>query len=244
MATHKSIYEASMDALKLFNLVHPYMPLIEYHKRLNMIVDKITTIQKPIQETIEFYQRISKEIEDAENNYLYRLANEEITHERDKTAKLEQRNIDLERDILEYEKVIMGVRIAQCKINNKHTKEPIMSLKPNITLSQIVKLHEALHTLFDATIDQWRNLFSENITEFTTPIVVSKYASDVRVLFYYLKEERLITVDNYPSIIEKSKAFSRNSKPLTAKQLHKPTEYSCYPDVGSYVVIAEAVRAL
>lgn len=221
-------------------------PLALYFNEMQAIATRIASVQA----TIDNINQLCREFEDAkveaENNYYHNLYVEE--KEREMAAKDEsineaqKRNAELEALVLEQEKMLQKIRNL-INTTSQSQKIPTLSLKPCMTASQIVRLYEATKWLFTSTLDQWRNLFSEDIQVFDTPIVVtSKFKSDVRILFHYLQEKSLIDALNYPSILEKTGAFSYEGKIITARQLHKPTEYSNYPKIGNYIDIAETVK--
>lgn len=220
-------------------------PLFEYGLSLERILNNIATIPEPFKQINEFAQRVSNEVEEAENNYIYNLALEELEYETKRGAELTQQSAELEQRIKELEISLKTILTFKDTTRNKQQATKILTLKPLITFSQIVKLHETSQELFEATLEQWCNLFSEEIKEFEVPItVVSQYVSDVRVLFDYLKKRELIDVIRYSSILAKAKVFCFNDKIITAKQLNKPTEYNCYPHIGNYELIDNIVTAL
>lgn len=221
-------------------------PLALYFNEMQAIAARMASIQA----TADNINQLCREFEDekakAENNYYHRLYVEEKDREIEvKTkdlAEAKRREAELAARVYDLE-IALRVMTNFKQSDTKPHKKAVLSLKPCMTPSQIVRLYEATKWLFTSTLDQWRNLFSEDIQIFDPPIVVtSKFKSDVRMLFYYLHEKSLIDALNYPSILEKTGAFSYGGKIITARQLHKPTEYSNYPKIGNYIDIEEAVE--
>lgn len=221
-------------------------PLALYYAEMQAIATRILSIREPY----ENIDRICREFEnaktEAENNYYHRLyveeKEQEIAAKTKDLAEAKRREAELAARVYDLE-IVLRVMTNLKQSDTKPHKKAVLSLKPCMTPSQIVRLYEATKWLFTSTLDQWRNLFSEDIQIFDPPIVVtSKFKSDVRVLFYYLHEKSLIDALNYPSILEKTGAFSYGGKIITARQLHKPTEYSNYPKIGNYIDIEETVE--
>lgn len=223
-------------------------PLALYYAEMQAIAMRILSIREPY----ENIDRICREFEnaktEAENNYYHRLYVEEKEQEiaaktRD-LAKATRREAESAKRIHELE-IALRVMSSLAPPTPKPHKKAVLSLKPCITPSQIVRLYEATKWLFTSTLDQWRNLFSEDIQVFETPIIlISTYKSDIRVLFHYLKEYNLIDQRTYPSILENAKAFSHNREIITSKQLRKQTEYNNYPHIGNFAKINKIVKSI
>lgn len=223
-------------------------PLALYYAEMQTIVTRIASVQATTDNINQLCREFENEKTEAENNYYHRLYVEEkeqeiATQKRD-LAEANRREAESAKRIHELE-IALRVMSSLAPPTPKPHKKAVLSLKPCITPSQIVRLYEATKWLFTSTLDQWRNLFSEDIQAFETPIAVtSKYKSDVRILFHYLLEEHLIDNLNYPSILEKIKVFSYEGKIITARQLHKPTEYDNYPEIGNYINIKQIASDL
>lgn len=223
-------------------------PLALYFSELQAIATRIASIQA----TTDNINQLCREFEDAkaeaESNYYHRLYAEEKEREIEaKTRDLAEANCreaELAARVYDLE-IALRVITNLKQSDTKPHKKAVLSLKPCMTPSQIVQLYEATKWLFTSTFDQWRNFFSEDIQVFDDPIVVtSKFKSDVRILFYYLQKKSLIDALNYPSILEKTGAFSYEGKIITARQLHKPTEYDNYPEIGNYINIKQIASDL
>lgn len=120
---------------------------------------------------------------------------------------------------------------------------PGLSLKAELTQAHIKKLHTGLSGVFDATLEQWQSLFSNNIL-LKTPIRVLHHKSDVAVLFYYLREKEYVRNKNFPSILEQSNAFSFEGKIMTSKQIRATAQSSNFPLMGNSDLIETAITDL
>lgn len=223
-------------------------PLALYFTEMQAIAARIASVQATTDNINQLCREFENEKTAAENNYYHRLYVEEKEREIEaKTKDLAEAN----RHEAELAAQVHDLEIALRVVTNlkqsdtKPHKKAMLSLKPCMTPSQIVRIYEATKWLFTSTLDQWRNLFSEDIQVFETPInLISAYKSDIRVLFHYLKKYNLIDQSTYPSILAKTKAFSYKGVLITASQLHKPIEYNNFPDVGNYVKIQDIIKAL
>lgn len=223
-------------------------PLALYFRELQAIHIRITSTQATADNINQICRDFENAKTEAENNYYHRLYVEEKEQEiKAKNKEIDAanvRNAELDARVYELETTLRTMYSLNTPVSIPR-KKAALSLKPCITPSQIVRLYEATQWLFTSTLDQWRNLFSENIQVFDIPIAVtSKFKSDVRVLFHYLQKKSLIDTLNYPSILEKIGAFSYEGKIITARQLHKPTEYDNYPKIGNYIDIEEIVDSI
>lgn len=223
-------------------------PLALYFTEMQAIAARIASVQATTDNINQLCREFENEKTAAENNYYHRLYVEEKEREIEaKTkdlAEANRREAELAAQVHDLE-IALRVVTNLKQSNTKPHKKAMLSLKPCMTPSQIVRIYEATKWLFTSTLDQWRNLFSEDIQVFETPInLISAYKSDIRVLFHYLKEYNLIDQSIYPSILAKTKAFSYKGVLITASQLHKPIEYNNFPDVGNYVKIQDIIKAL
>lgn len=223
-------------------------PLALYFTEMQAIAARIASVQATTDNINQLCREFENEKTAAENNYYHRLYVEEKEREIEaKTKDLAEANrheAELAAQVHDLE-IALRVVTNLKQSNTKPHKKEMLSLKPCMTPSQIVRIYEATKWLFTSTLDQWRNLFSEDIQVFETPInLISAYKSDIRVLFHYLKEYNLIDQSIYPSILAKTKAFSYKGVLITASQLHKPIEYNNFPDVGNYVKIQDIIKAL
>jgi hypothetical protein len=226
-------------------------PLYDYGLHLQEIQTRFTTpeIVKSIQSLNDWRNEIETAKTKAEANLWYNLAVEdyefEKSRDKDKITELEIKNAEAYQRILEQEIAIKTMlRLSNTQPTKQQQAKPT-TLKPNVTQSQIVRLYEATKGIFEATAEQWRAVFSETEIQLSEPIQAVAVA-DIAVLFYYLKEREFIETSKYPSIIERTKAFSINVKTVTAKQLNKSkSENYNFPHTGkNYIKIEKVVRSL
>lgn len=217
------------------------LPVVTYAQELSNILANLATPLPVIYNADGFINKIIADKEAAENNYYHNFVvndyEQELTTERAEKEKMQRRVYELEITLRE----ILKVKYVEPKA----TKTAILSLKPNLTPTQITRLSELTTGIFQATIKQWCNLFSENIQEFTEPIeLTSSYLTDVRLFFEKLLQKRYIETNKYPSILYRSKAFSRNNDIITAKQINATKSNSNYPYIGNYDEINDIIERL
>jgi hypothetical protein len=133
--------------------------------------------------------------------------------------------------------------------NNKQPQRYAKTLNPCITTSQITRLYTGLQGIFEATPKQWTALFSETEIQIKEPIK-AKAVADIALLLLQLHRCKFIKAKEYAAIIGRTKAFSFNGKPITAKQINATKERSNWwkdqtPIIGdNYTTINKAVTAL
>lgn len=160
---------------------------------------------------------------------------------------LERRNIKFEFEYFAFDSIFQFIDEAIERI--KHFEQTQLqykpkNLSPNLSLKQIRKLSEALADIFEATPKQWQALFSETEIQLSEPIKAFA-VSDIGILLYHLKERNLIEATKYPSIIERTKAFSINDIPIKAKQITDLKQNGNFPIIGkNHSKISKAVASL
>lgn len=217
--------------------------LYQYGLELQSIVEKFNNPILPSFNNIqELANEFIEEKQKAENNYYHNLVVEEYTQENE---QYKQRNVELEQQVKDLEATLRTLYniVPQPAKEQKYTSP--LSLKPNITPSQIVYLHESLKNIFEATLEQWKSLFSEKEINLLEPIK-GQAPADIAILLHYLKENELIEVSKYPSIIERTKAFSIDGKTVSAKQINKvKNENFNFPNIGKhYIKIQSVIESL
>lgn len=223
-------------------------PLALYFKDMNAIATRIASIEITCHNVNNLYREFIEAKTEAENNFYHRLyveeKEQEIAAKDEIIIKVNNRNAELETRILEYETAFRAINRLTSTIPHPRTPAAL-SLKSYMTPSQIARLYEDTKWLFTSTIDQWRNLFSENIQTFETPIILkSNFKADIHILFVCLKDRHLIDSHKYPSILERAKVFRTDGRIITAKQITKPVEYTHLPNVGNYDKIEAIIKAL
>ena len=190
---------------------------------------RLRELMRQKRELLEKIQALKESQREVENNQWHLMTCNELEREKEKSK---QQQIEIEQLEAKLTNVLATIELKQnsstaCK--KQYSK--IQNLSPNITTQQIKSLSVCLTSVFDATIEQWEALFSENSITMPTPIKANSIA-DISVLFYYLKQKEFIETSKYPSILERSKAFFVKNKTITAKQINKTKEYSNFPYIG------------
>jgi hypothetical protein len=210
-----------------------------------------TDILKYAIELQEDAKILIEEKEKVEATVWYQLTIEE--YERKLTQCSAESSVDKERirllekslaDLNEAKQLIKQVSDKFSSIDKESPKT--VSLRPNITPSQIIRLHTSFEWLFDATLEQWRNVLGENIVQPETSIKLkSRFIADLTIFFHYLHECGLIEMRTYAAICGSLCLFSHQGKPLTTKQIHKPKENPNWPNIGgNYVKIRDGIGKL
>jgi hypothetical protein len=223
-----------------------YKPLYEYGLGLQEIQIRFTApeIVKSFQSMQDLATEIHNAKSEVENNFWHNLTVEEYEFE---TEKDKEKITELEQKIIEQEKIIAAYQliVSVQQPQSKAQKPLSQTLRPNITQSQIARLYEYLKGIFEATPEQWRALFSETEIQLAKPIKAVAVA-DIVVLFHHLREREFVETSKYPSVLERTKAFSINDKIVTAKMINKPkAENYNFPLIGkNYDNINKAVSSL
>jgi hypothetical protein len=228
-----------------------YKPLYEYGLQLQKIQIRFTTpeIVKSFQSMQDLANNISEAKAEAENNFWHNITVEDYEFEKEKdkekNTKLKQQIIELERSNNNYLITIKTLsRLVSTQPKAQTKKELSRTLHPNITQSQIARLCENLKGIFEATPEQWRALFSETEIKLSKPIKAFA-PSDIGILLYHLKERNLIENTKYPSVIERTKAFSINGIPIISKQINDLKTNMNFPTIGkNYSKISKAVASM
>ena len=228
-------------------------PYIDYSVQLSCIsthykslVERIEKVNKPIKQISEIgkiYARLEEAKEEAENNLWHKLIMDEYNTERVeselKITELNTKIVKMEKAISSYKYIILSGLNEQ-----KQPQAKVKNLLPNITTSQITRLYNGLKGIFTATPEQWKSLFSETEIQLSTPIE-ARAVSDVGILLHYLKEMRLIGYSNYPSVIERTKAFVVGEMQITAKKITDLKSNYNFPTIGkNYSSISRIIQSL
>jgi hypothetical protein len=166
---------------------------------------------------------------------------------REKAKKLENQNTEIRSE----NSVLATTLETNYKYLHKEKpqKKPANTLTPNINEKQITLLSEKLKGIFEATLKQWRALFSETEIQLLEPIKAEAVA-DVALLLVQLHRHKFIKAKEYAAIIGRAKAFSFSGKIITAKQINATKERSDWwketpPIIGSnYSRINKSVESL
>lgn len=254
---------------KISNITHPYLSWLNdlqgFHDKIRGCFNWLESVrlELPAEDFFESMQQLHKSIEaiindkkECENNIWHLLTEEELQETTEKlqviTKEFEKINTKYENLEEKYRTLKEEIGLAMLEYQEKKanktisTKTTIQTLKPNITIKQIEKIALDLSFIFQSSINQWEDLFSNNIPIFEKPIVLkSKTLSDIAILFHWLKEYEFIENNNYPSILERCKVFTFHGEIITARQITKPKENTNFPDIGeNYIKISEIVEFL
>lgn len=200
----------------------------------------------------EYYYELSKrkEISDHKKHYLneYKDTTEEeikskilSRYPRTEPSEFEDWHLTLYKRKLKELPNYNATKTAPIKKPQKPT------LKPNfddIDL-QIDILVEGTKKIFVSNKEQWKNLFSKNIIEFTKPIELRKGTTiqDLRLFLDSLKHNDLIKKSGFNKIIEESKAFIFDGNLITANNLKHATSGN-YPNTANSDTIKETFKSL
>jgi len=232
-------------------------PLYEYGLNLQKIQTAFTTpeIVKSFQSMKDLANEFEESKTKVENEFYYKITVEdyefEETKDKEKITALEAENEkekaekeELRQRVLELEIAVRNMFRLSLQPQAKAKQSPARTLRPNITVSQIARLCEEMKGVFEATAEQWRALFSETEIQLAEPIK-AKTTTDIGILLFYLKEKNLIETKNYPSILERVKAFSIGGEIVTSKQISDTKQQENFPIAGKYYSkIEKAVTTL
>jgi hypothetical protein len=110
---------------------------------------------------------------------------------------------------------------------------------------QIDIIIKATEEIFISNKEQWTNLFSDDIKEFTKPIELKDKTTiaDLRLFLDSLKHNDLIKKSSFNKIIEESKAFLFDGNLITANNLKHATGGN-YPNTANSHIIKETFKSL
>ena len=110
---------------------------------------------------------------------------------------------------------------------------------------QIEIIIKKTEQIFTSEKTQWKNLFSDDIKEFTKPIELKDKATiaDLRLFLDSLKNNDLIKKRSFNKIIEESKAFIFDGNLITANNLKHATGGN-YPNTANSNIIKETFKSL
>ncbi len=146
-----------------------------------------------------------------------------------------------------------GLKLVQRVIKELKQPQPLnstkkLSLNPNFDdpQGQIKTIHENSTDLFDATLEQWQNLFSENIQVFTKPIPLKESITimDLRLFLDTLHSKGLIKNKRFNKLLENINAFSINGNTIKAKSYADAIQNQNYPNTTNRNKIDEIFTSL
>lgn len=224
---------------KTINLDNPPRPKIT-HKEVfeNRYNEFVKEIEKEINKLNE-YVEVEKEILKCEQRtstqekfFCYTKLNKTyLDHLQNSELLLKKANLKAyTEDINLYTPFVQKIESRLSELKQTNYKAPVskitpnkplkkISLNTNLSQSEIVKLHNDLKPYFVSTLEQWQNLFSEDITPFKTPIKVNRGVTIVMIGAIFKELEKRGIAEQWKSIIEKSKAFEKSNKIIKASSL-------------------------
>ena len=222
---------------------------LQYFKAQTDLLNILNTIDKhpytaQIQEIKKGIQRLEKEKKQFENNYFFK------EYEKERKAEIQA----LKNQLQEAEN--HAFKIATDLLNKayKISKEKAHTLPKKLTLNpyfddqngQIKTIHKETQTLFISSLEQWENLFSNNIQEFQTPIKLKPNTkiSDLRLFLDMLHQKGLIKNSRFNKLLQNVKAFSFNGSIITANQYKDAKQIQNYPNTLNYNKIKGVFNAL
>lgn len=187
----------------------------------NPVLERFKEVEKSQKKFIESKVRAEKEL-------YHQLTERELSRSVNDNKELEKEINRLKEQIKNNDEI---VRLAFAVVeNNKPQNLPttikkrvsVNTLNPNFDdpKTQINTIYEVTSPLFISNIEQWENLFSDNIKPFEKSIILKPTTTlnDLREFFNFLLANRL-TLKLGLKDLETVKAFNYNGSTVTAKQL-------------------------
>lgn len=168
----------------------PCSALGTYANELQSIAANFTKQNYTFDNINKSLDKLIEDKETAENNYYHNFVVEDYERELDLKNKELAEQIEKTKDFETALRVMERLKPRPYKANAPNK----LTLTSNLTATQITKLYKDTQGIFEATLDQWVNLFSEDIKEFEKPIkLTSANLADVSILFRFLR--RLFTIE-------------------------------------------------
>lgn len=201
-----------------------------YNKARELFYNDLAAVaENPVITTLKYLEsstrEFSKSKERVENEIYYQLTEAEL---KEKTTEVEEQKKELERLREQVKKDAEKVKLATFIIENSKKPAPPkppkpLTLKPNFTDAefQIKTLHDNSKFMFVATLEQWQNLFSDEIKPFPVPIELRRGVTlaMLREFINGLIGYKVISKRGTLNTLEKVNVFSFDNSKVTAKQL-------------------------
>lgn len=146
----------------------------------------------------------------------------------DEVDKLKREKDELAKELIEKDKLLKLFTATARKVERMKTNVPptkkVMTLNETIEPQLIRQIHTATSELFEATYEQWENLFSKDI-QTMQPIRFKKDTTlaDLREILMALEYGDVLPHGGVHTTIERVKAFEFNLKHVSATQLNEAT---------------------
>lgn len=213
--------------------------LLAYNENPN-----IKSINK-ISENVREFKEAKKE---AESNIWYQITYNELNEQNQIQAKELQKlkaKIQNQKNIVEMANFIVSKHKAP--VTQKTKTKPI-TLSPNFDdfNGQTKAICNLTASLFVSSLEQWQNLFSNDIQVFKIPIELKSNTtiSDLRLFLDTLYHKGLIKKQRFNKILENVKAFSYEGKALEARQYKNGRQIENYPNTKNSIKVSEIFAAL
>lgn len=215
LKTSLAIYDNSLE--KLFNDLNIYenTPALKSLTELQTSLDEFAEAKNEVEGNI-WHEWTEAELKEKETeNEALKLEMEALKQSINAlTAQIEE----------DAEKVEMVKFIMQ---NHAPKPKPRLITKRSLNPSfqdfeaQVKVIAETSTPLFNATLDQWKNLFSDEIKPFKKPIELKQETtfSDLRSFMDAFKTQKLIRNGKFNSLLEGVNAFSKDGQTVTAQNL-------------------------
>jgi hypothetical protein len=219
LANYEKTFLNLKDAIKVYNQ-NPYFEQLE---KINKSLKEFNEDKKAVEDNV--YHLLTVDELEIKNKKIEQLENEKKVLEDYKTMLLEKVAIDTNFIDNYLKKVLL-------KSQKKKLKK--LTLNPNFDdfKYQVKTIHENTQTLFNSTLLQWENLFSNEIKVFIKPIELKEKInlSDLRLFLDKLKITGLVKNGRFGKMLEDVKAFSYNGNIITANQYKDAKQLNNYPN--------------
>lgn len=191
-----------------------------------------------------YYCQKAKKIKDMGFEYLPHILEGEFIYNLNELEKCTNFFMEVSRiwEVSYLEKQILKLQSPLKKPKKVYT------LNPNFEhlRGQIEIIFEYSKPLFNASLSQWQNLFSDNIQPFENPIELKSEITlmDLRLFLDKLNQHGLIKNGRFNSLLQKINAFSFNGSTVQANQYADARKNEMYPYTKNAPKIDEIFEAL
>ncbi len=184
--------------------------------KTNRILDSINAPAEVIKPSLNLYETLVADFEIAEKTMAYQMAVAEYEAEREENEQLRAQIEQYKTNIAKIQKIVGKPE------KTIQSQRQLLSLKAVIYPKEIESLHKHSETTFVATLEQWQNVFSDDIQPmYENPIELKKGIGivDLRLFLHWLVLNEIVFNKSYCNICEKVGMFKCNGKLITSKQL-------------------------
>jgi len=198
-------------------------------------------LKKPLPKETYYLQKIN-EIKSAKFKYLDQILNAQIVYNLDNSKVCRYFFTEVSR--------IWEISYLEKQITKslKTSKHKTLGLNPNMDDldRQIIVIYNNSKDLFVSTLEQWQNLFSDDIKVFKKSIELKKGVSkaDLRLFIDTLKYYGFIRTGGFIKVLVNANAFSEKGVPLTNSQYKGANNGKNYPITRNSDKVKEVFNAL